>query len=139
MAISTATLTVTVTESLKLNGVTYGNTTTKSIGNCGESIQKAISVDHDSSKTLLSFSSATERDNFVYFRVKNCSTSNFITLTIGGAVTGAHKVKLLAGESYETTCNEIWDFTANAWDKINRIDVQSDTTASDVEFLYVSK
>ena len=139
MAISTATLTVTVTESLKLNGVTYGNTTTKSIGNCGESIQKAISVDHDSSKTLLSFSSATERDNFVYFRVKNADASNFVTLKLYGAVSAAHQVKILAGESFETTCNEIWDFTAVAWDKIERITVQSDTGACDVEFYFVSK
>ena len=139
MAISTSTLTVTVTESLKLNGITYGNTTTKTIGNCGEAIQKAIPVAHDSNKTLLIFSSQTERDNFVYFRVKNCSTTHFLTLTIGGAVTAQHKVKLLAGESFETTCNEIWDYTANAWDKITRIDVQADTADCDIEFLYVSK
>ena len=139
MAISTSTLTVTVTESLKLNGITYGNTTTKAIGNCGEAVQKAIPVAHDSGKTLLIFSSETERDNFVYFRVKNCSTTHFLTLTIGGAVTAQHKVKLLAGESFETTCNEIWDYTAGDWDKINRIDAQADSASVDVEFIFISK
>ena len=138
MAISTATLTVTVTESLKLNGVTYGNTTTKSIGSCGEAIQKAVPILHTSSKNLLTLSAAGQA-NFVYFRLKNCDATNFLTLTFTGGVTGTKKVKILAGESYETTCNEFWDYTANAWDTLTRLDVQADSGTCDVEFLYVSK
>ena len=97
MAISTATLTVTVTESLKLNGATYGNTTTKTIASCGEAIQRVVSVPHDSSTSLVNMSTSTDRDNFVYFRVKNADSSNFVTLKLYGAVTAAHQVKLLAG------------------------------------------
>ena len=138
MAISTSTLTVTVTESLKLNGVTYGNTTTKTIGGCGEVIQKAIPILHTASKNLLTLD-VTGQANFEYFRVKNCDATNFLTLTFTGKVTGAKKVKILAGESYETTCNEFWDYTTNDWDVLVRLDVMADSGTCDIEFLYVSK
>ena len=70
---------------------------------------------------------------------KNADATNFITLHLEGAVTGTVQIKLLAGESYESTCNEIWDYTAAAWDKIYRINATSDTATCDVEFFYVSK
>ena len=139
MAITASTLTITITESHKLNGVTYGNTTTKTIASCGEAIQRVISVPHGGSTTLANMDKEADRDNFVYFRVKNADASNFVTLTLGGAVGAQHQVKILAGESFETTCNEIWNYTANAWDKIQKIAVQSDTAACDVEFYFVSK
>ena len=139
MAITASTLTITITESHKLNGVTYGNTTTKTIASCGEAIQRVVSVPHDAAEALVDMSTSTDRDNFVYFRVKNADASNFVTLKLGGAVTATHQVKILAGESFETTCNEIWDETASAWDKIKTITVQSDTGACDVEFYFVSK
>ena len=138
MAISASTLTVTITDSLTLNGVIYGNTTTKSIASCGEATQQAIPVLH-TSYTVLKNLDVTGQANFVYFRLKNCDASNFITLTITGAVTGTHKIKILAGESYETTCNEFWDYTANDWDMLVRLDVQADSGTCDVEFFYVSK
>jgi len=139
MAINTATLTVTITESLKLNGAAYGNTTIKSLASCGESIQKAVSVPHTTSIRMVVLDTVAKRDNFVYFRIKNADATNFITLHLEGAVTGTVQIKLLAGESYESTCNEIWDYTAAAWDKIYRINATSDTATCDVEFFYVSK
>ena len=139
MAISPATLTITTTENLKLNGVTYGNTIVKSLTSCGEVTQRILSAATTPGSPLLDLDTTTKQDNFVHFRVKNTDTSNFITLHLGGAVTGTHKVKLLAGESYEITCNEIWDYTAAAWDKIRRITVIADSTACDVEMFYVSK
>ena len=140
MAITSATLTVTISESLKLNGAHYGNTTTKTIGSCGEGIQKVVSVPHTTSVRMISnLDTVAKRDNFVYFRIKNADATNFITLHLEGAVTGTVSFKLLAGESYESTCNEIWDYTANAWDKIYRINATSDTATCDVEFFYVSK
>tara|TARA_R110002096_G_scaffold156115_6_gene320685 strand:+ start:207 stop:623 length:417 start_codon:yes stop_codon:yes gene_type:complete len=138
MAIASSTLIVTVTENLKLNGIYYGNTITKSIGSCGEAIQKAVPVLHTANKNLLLLD-ATGQTNFEYFRVKNCDAANFLTLTFSGAVTGTKKVKILAGESYETTCNEFWDYTAGAWDTLARLDVRADSGTCDVEFLYVSK
>jgi len=137
MAISKATLTVTTTENLKLNGVTYGNTLVKSMASCGEVTAEAKSVPTNG-YLFQDLNTIQKQLDFVYLRVNNMDASNFIRIEFFGTTTKT-SFKILPGESYETTCNEVWDYNTGISDKIARIAVYADTAECDVEMFYVSK
>ena len=90
--ISSATLTVTVTESISLNGSTMGATNTLTIGSINEINQRIVTVDSGNVRTLFKFGgtiSAGEfiRSNVKYLRITNKDDTNTVSINIRGNAT----------------------------------------------------
>ena len=97
-------MTVTITESLSLNGNTYGNTTTKTTTAVGNALQRIQAI-NTSEENLLVFHSTADAagqvvgDNMKYLRVTNLDTTNYIQLTFKTAAEH-YSISLDAGDSY---------------------------------------
>ena len=107
MAITAATLTTTVTDSITLNGTTYGNTVTKTHGSVKDVFQRTISV--PLTETILystvtgtdtgSIAGAFDEDGIKYMRVSNIDT-NFIHLHFEMVGGDEMHYKLEGGKSF---------------------------------------
>lgn len=88
MAIATSTLTTTVTDSITLNGQTFGNSITRSVTGIKDVMVRTIPVPSGSTITTLYTVSATEGGsafapaNIKYARITNTDTSNTLSLFI---------------------------------------------------------
>lgn len=116
--IKNASFTASVTDSVTLNGVNYGNTNRKSISDCNESLQKIVTIPKaDGSQDFVSIFGAnlapdTAGDvtfaEFKYARITNLDDTNsvFIQLTDqdgsagAGTVTSAVVFEIPAGMSF---------------------------------------
>lgn len=117
--IKNASFTATVTDAVTLNGVTYGNTNSKSISACNESLQKIVTIPASSgSQGYVSLFGATAAPDtagevtfseFKYARVTNLDDTNSIYIQItdnthgvaaGGSETAAVQFEIPAGMSF---------------------------------------
>ena len=107
------TLTVTISESLKLNGSNEGKTNTKSITGINHVFKRIVKCIDDSDCTIASFQTATHTsDNAIdledvrYIRVTNLEASNPCNLSLqiagaeGGTANHSSSHLLQAGESF---------------------------------------
>lgn len=151
MAVSAATLTTTVTDSITLNGTTYGNTITKTHASVKILRQQTITVP-TSEVTLyntLGTGSGTTFDDdlIVYARITNTDTSNFIALVLENESGDEFQYKINPGTSFllgahanamEGTAAGA-DVTAGTFtdgaDSIKNITAIANTGACDVEVL----
>ena len=137
-------LTVTITESYTLNGVSYGNTTNKVFTSKGQIDQRIMNV-ATSSTTLFMFDTADSAGtavaaNYVYFRITNLDDTNFVTLRLFNGA-DSFWFKIAAGESLLLMNNEmdaVTGSTFGALADITHIYGQSNTAACDVEFMVVT-
>ena len=143
-------LTVTVTESYTLNGVSYGNTVNKTFTSNGEVYQRvmkiAAGVRGDVWTNIINFGSvdnAGQADitNYKYFRVTNLDDTNYLELRVTGTA-DSFFVKIKAGESFLLMDNEI-DAVASATTigtltDITQIGANANTEAIDIEFVVVT-
>ena len=103
--ISNATLTVTLTESITLNGAQQGATNTKTFADIDE-ISKRILTITTNEATIATFSGAVAsaghyNDSAVrYMRFTNKDDTNFITLTFRNQDNDEAAIKLDAGQSF---------------------------------------
>ena len=103
--ITPATLTVTVTESITLNGINHGATNTKTIASINE-ISKRILTITTNEATIATFSGAVAsaghyNDSAVrYMRFTNKDDTNFLTLTFTNSAGDEVAIKLDAGNSF---------------------------------------
>jgi hypothetical protein len=105
MAVTAATLTTTVTDSITLNGTTYGNTVTKTHGSVKILRQQTITVPTSGEVTLyntLGTGSGTTFDDdlIVYARITNTDTSNSIALVLENESGDEFQYKVNAGTSF---------------------------------------
>ena len=151
MAVPAATLTTTVTDSITLNGTTYGNTVTKTHGSVKILRQQTITVP-TSEVTLyntLGTGSGTTFDDdlIVYARITNTDTTNFVALVLENESGDEFQYKLTAGTSFllgahanamEGTAAGA-DVTAGTFtdgnDSIKNITAIANTASVDVEVL----
>ena len=106
MAITAATLTTTVSESITLNGQTFGNTVTKTHASVKDIMVRSIVVPHGSTITTLYTVSTTEGGSafaptdIKYVRITNTDTTNALSIFIENEA--GHEVlhKLNAGCSF---------------------------------------
>ena len=142
--VTAADLTVTITESYSLNGVTYGNTQSKLYSSEGKVLQRIMNVS-TSDPTILNFGGAPSAGsvmaaNYAYFRIKNLDDTNFVMLSFyNGADTFFYK--LAAGDTFLLMNNEMDAVTGEgfvAFADITRIKADADTAACDVEILCVT-
>ena len=101
--VTAADLTVTITESYTLNGVSYGNTLNKVYSSNGQVIQRVMNVS-TSDPVILNFGAAdaagqVKVGDYKYFRVNNLDDTNFITLTLFNG-TDSFFYKLAAADTF---------------------------------------
>tara|TARA_B100001287_G_C22529729_1_gene456756 strand:- start:335 stop:760 length:426 start_codon:yes stop_codon:yes gene_type:complete len=135
-----ATLTVTITEAVSLNGASRGstNTHTETVTQIDHRIVTCL---HSAEQTVLLFDSAvaagTIKDGTLdYLRMTNLDSTNFVTIRIRGN-NEEYFVKLEAGDSYILN-NQSMDANATggasvSLNNIDSIGIQADTSSCDVE------
>ena len=90
--ISSATLTVTTTESITLNGSNMGATNTLSVASINEINQRIVTIDAGNVRTLFNFGGAVAAGEFVranvkYLRITNKDDTNTVSINIRGNAT----------------------------------------------------
>jgi|TARA_R110002020_G_scaffold188683_1_gene387403 hypothetical protein len=138
-------LTVTVTETYTLNGVTYGNTINKTFSSNGQVLQRVLNVS-TSDPAIINFGAADAAGqvavaDYKYFRITNLDDTNFITLTLFNG-TDSFFYKLLAGDVFLLMSNEMdaiaSSTTFGAFADITQIKADADTAACDIEIIAVT-
>jgi hypothetical protein len=104
--ITNATLTVTITESVTLNGSQQGGTNTLSIAAIDEVFKRIVTCPANQTNTVLSFNAdvhgaagAIDLQDAKYIRITNKDDTNALELAVVGAAT-LYQVELAAGESH---------------------------------------
>tara|TARA_R100000781_G_scaffold41404_3_gene28552 strand:- start:2428 stop:2892 length:465 start_codon:yes stop_codon:yes gene_type:complete len=104
--ISNATLTVTITESVTLNGSDQGATNTLTVSNVDEVYKRILTCPASNTTTIATFNSdahgaanAIDIEDSKYIRVTNKDDTNAVELAIVGAAT-LYQVTLAAGQSH---------------------------------------
>ena len=104
--ISSATLTVTITEAVSLNGSAQGATNTLSIASINEIFKRIVTCTASQTTTLLTFNAAVhgaagaiDLEDCKYIRITNKDDTNALELAIVGAAT-CYQVNLHAGQSH---------------------------------------
>lgn len=143
--VTAADLTVTITESYTLNGVSYGNTLNKTYTSNGQVLQRVMSVS-TSDPAILNFGAADAAGqvtvgDYKYFRVTNLDDTNFITLTLFNG-TDSFFYKVAAGNTVLLMGNEMdaiaSSTTFGAFADITQIKADADTAACDIEIIAVT-
>ena len=142
--VTAANLTVTITESYTLNGVSYGNTVEKTFASKGQVDQRIMNVS-TTAKTIFNWGAADEagtavKADYTYFRITNLDDTNFVTLRLYNGA-DSFWFKLAAGDSLLLMNNEmdaITGSTFGALADITSVLGKADTAACDVEFMVVT-
>lgn len=145
--ITPATLTVTHTESVTLNGVNRGVTNTLTIASINEIDHRIMTVDTAAARTLLTLGTtagagAFLKANIKYIRITNKDNTNYVTLGMLDTSGDTAYVKLEAGQTF---CMYSDDLEANtsgaawaAWSEIDTFNAQADTADVDLEVFVAS-
>ena len=101
-----ADLTVTVTESVTLQGEARGSTNTLTVASVEHTMERIVTCPASQTSTVLSFNSnvygsaqALDVEDTKYLRITNLDSSNALELAVVGAAT-LYQVALRAGESH---------------------------------------
>jgi len=143
--VTAADLTVTITESYTLNGVSYGNTTNKTFTSNGQVDQRIMNVSITTERTLFNFGSVDSAGtgvaaDYVYFRVTNLDDTNFVTLRLFNGA-DSFWFKVAAGESLLLMDNQMDAATGTTFGALANITLVAATAnaaACDVEFIAVT-
>jgi hypothetical protein len=148
--IANATMTVTITEAITLNGTAQGATNTLSLPDIDE-ISKRIVTVPTSEKSIISFhASDIGPGTFIegdvrYVRITNKDDTNFVILNIEGDASTDFSVRLDAGVSYiiastidGTGVVDYIDISGATLEDMTTIKATADTAACDVEILVAS-
>ena len=105
-----ADLTVTITESVSLEGETRGSTNTLTVGSILHTMERIVTCTASQTTTIASFAAsvhtsvhALDVDDTKYIRVTNLDSTNALELAVVGAAT-LYQVTLRAGESHILGC-----------------------------------
>jgi hypothetical protein len=145
--VTAADLTVTITESVTLNGVQYGNSINKTFSSKGEVDQRIMSIatSGDTYTDIFNFSTVDSagtgvKNDFAYFRITNLDDTNFVSLQVTAGDT--YWIKLKAGESFMLMDNEMDAIASStafgAFADIVKISGNADTAACDIEYTVVT-
>lgn len=140
-------LTVTITEDISLNGVTYGNTVSTTFATQGQVDQRIMSIapGEGSFTDIFSFSTVDGqgtgvKNDYAYFRITNLDDTNFVTLQITAGDT--FWIKLKAAESFMLMDNEMDAIASStvfaAFADITKVSADANTAACDIEYVVVT-
>ena len=149
--VTASTATITISENIVLNGVSYGNSIDKSFESQGEVIQRIMSIATATEEVPFTdiFHTSTVdgrgqvvADDWCYFRITNLDDTNFVTLRLYNA-TNSQFFKVEAGESFFLMSPDIdvdaSGTTFNNFADITQIAADADTAACDVEVLMITE
>ena len=123
--VTASSLSVTINESVTLNGVTYGNSVSKQFTSQGEVDQRIMSIN---------------AADYAYFRITNLDDTNFVTLQITSGDT--YWIKLKAGESFMLMDNEMDAIASSsvfgAFGDVSKVSADADTADVDIEYVVVT-
>jgi hypothetical protein len=137
--ITNATLTVTLAESVTLNGKAYGNSNTLTIADINE-VDGRIMTIPTSEVDILAYDTAVGAGTFVganvkYMRITNKDNANYVKLKIADGGSDHYWVKLEAGKSFMLHNNLIEAASPfSAFANIGTISAIADTAAVDIEY-----
>tara|TARA_Y100000004_G_scaffold194868_1_gene260506 strand:- start:123 stop:587 length:465 start_codon:yes stop_codon:yes gene_type:complete len=104
--IQSATLTVTISETITLGGTQYGGTRVLEIANINEAYKRIVKCVNSQTTTIATFNgnafaadNAIDTEDAKYIRVTNLDDTNSVELAIVGAAT-LYQVRLNAGETH---------------------------------------
>ena len=102
--ISSGTLTVTVTESISLNGSTMGASNVLTVGSIAEISQRIVTIDAASIRTLFEFGTVVGSGKFIvanvqYIRITNKDDTNSVNINVASAASN-NWVVVSAGQSF---------------------------------------
>ena len=102
--ISAATLTLTVTESITLNGSQQGATNTQTVASINEVSKRIVTVPTTETK-IVAFAAAVSQGTFIdgnvrYIRLTNKDNTNFVYLVFKNEYSNEFCIKLDAGQSF---------------------------------------
>tara|TARA_R100001460_G_scaffold7790_4_gene19593 strand:- start:5768 stop:6232 length:465 start_codon:yes stop_codon:yes gene_type:complete len=104
--IQSATLTVTISETITLGGTQYGGTRVLEIANINEAYKRIVKCANSQTTTIATFNgnafaadNAIDTEDAKYIRVTNLDDTNSVELAIVGAAT-LYQVRLNAGETH---------------------------------------
>ena len=146
--VTAATLTVTITESITLNGSDQGATNSFTVASVAE-VNKRIVNCPASDKTILTFDAAIEAGQFIvgdvrYVRLTNKDDTNYVTLNIEGATATDYSVRLDPGASYliistsATGVDDYADISGVTLEALTGIKATANSAACDLEVLVAS-
>ena len=146
--VTPATLTVTITESITLNGSDQGATNSFTVASIAE-INKRIVNCPASEKTVLSFGTAIAAGTFIegdvrYIRLTNKDDTNYVTLNIEGDASTDYSVRLDPGASYlivstsTTGVVDYADISGATLEDLTGIKATANSAACDLEVLVAS-
>ena len=141
--LSSATMTVRIVESIKLNGTEQGAVNTLSLSSINE-VSKRIVTCPASEITVVSFGAANAGGTFIetdvrYVRLTNKDDTNYVTLNIEGDSSTDFSVRLDPGASYlivsskTTGVVDYADISGATLEDLTGIKATADTAACDVE------
>ena len=145
--ITAATATVTITESITLNGVDQGGSNTLSIANVNESDRRIVTAPSSGEIDLIELDTDNGQGKFIrasirYIRITNLDDTNFIRVRVKKSSADTFDVKVLAGSSFMLTSGSIDANTSgaafSAFVDLDNISVHADTANVDVEICVLS-
>tara|TARA_R100000908_G_C3743900_1_gene139716 strand:+ start:247 stop:699 length:453 start_codon:yes stop_codon:yes gene_type:complete len=145
--ITPATLTVTHTEAVTLNGVDRGVSNTLTIASINEISHRIVTIDTAAARTLLTLGTTTGAGAFIktnirYIRITNKDNTNFVTLGMLDTSGDTAYVKLEAGQTFCMYNDDLETFTDgsafSAFSEIDTFNAQADTADVDLEVFIAS-
>ncbi len=148
--VTASTATITISENIVLNGVSYGNAISKSFESQGEVIQRIMNISGSEELTftdIIYTSTVDGRGQVVasewcYFRITNLDDTNYVTLRLYDG-TDSQFFKLETGESFFLMSPDIdvdaSGKTFNNFADITQIAAVADTADCDIEFLMITE
>ena len=142
--VTSVSLTSTITESITLNGESFGNTNTKTTVTQGEVYQRIMSI-ATTETTVLTFGTADASgtvvgDDMSYFRVTNLDDTNFVQISFKGAAKH-YSVKLDPQDSYVIMSNQFnaeADTSIGSMEDLASFTAVANGTACDLEVFVVT-
>ena len=151
MAISSATMTVTLTEAVTLNGAVRGNTNTLTLSNIHEVVERTVTIP-TSEKTIINMGTGINAGMFIegdvrYIRITNKDATNHIGLIFQNENNDEFSVKVDKGQSFiyngdlaggvVDTMDAVDNsgLTPNTFGDLVSVTAIADTAACDIEFM----
>ena len=149
--VTNASLTVTVTEAITLNGQDYGATNSKVTASINEIAKGIVTVNTDKNEILGFIASGAAKGSFIeanvrYIRITNLDDTNFVVLFFTNESSDEFGVKLDAGQSFIFNADNVGGvvdtFDANSGcaassgqlADLTAISSQADTASVDLEY-----
>ena len=145
--ISAATLTVTHTEALTLNGVDRGVTNTTTISSINEVDHRILTIPTSSLVNVMTFSSTVGSGSFVrgnvkYIRITNKDDTNYVTIQLIKTSSDVVYLKLEKGQTFVLYNDDMQADDAGAafssFAELDNIALQANTAAVDCEVFIAS-